>query len=68
MLYTEVLPEIRKLSKSEKIRLIQLLAKDLESDDLGVVPGQFYAVASPDTAFAAAASLLQALEDEKGRP
>ncbi|HYV35098.1 MAG TPA: hypothetical protein VE988_05300 [Gemmataceae bacterium] len=55
MSYIEGLPEIR-------------MAKDLECDDFGIVPEQFYDVTAPSTAFAAAASLLQALEDEKAGP
>ncbi|HEV3144822.1 MAG TPA: hypothetical protein VGZ47_13110 [Gemmataceae bacterium] len=69
MSLVEVLPEVQSLSRLDKIRLIQVLAQDLERDD-GVLiePGRSYPVWSPDTAFTAAAALLRALEEDKGRP
>jgi hypothetical protein len=69
MSLTEVLPDVRTLSRLDKIRLIQLLAQELEQDEAGLIePGRSYPVRSPDRAFTAAAALLQALEDEKGKP
>jgi hypothetical protein len=69
MSLTEVLPEVQTLSRLDKIRLIQLLAQELERDeDRLIEPGRSYPVWSPDRAFTAAAALLQALEDEKGKP
>ena len=69
MSLTDVLPEVHTLSRLDKIRLIQLLAQDLEqAEDELIEPGRSYPVWSPDSAFSAAAALLQALEDEKGRP
>ena len=69
MSLTEVLPDIRTLSRFDKIRLIQLLAHDLECDEGGLIePNRSYPIWSPDRAFSAAAALLQALEDEKGQP
>lgn len=66
---TEVLPEVQALSRLDKIRLIQFLAQDLEQDEGGLIePGRSYPVWSPDQAFTAAATLLQALEEEKGQP
>lgn len=66
---TEVLPEVHTLSRVDKIRLIQLLAQELERDEDGLIePGRSYPVWSPDRAFTAAAALLQALEDDKGKP
>ena len=65
----EVLHEVQSLSRLDKIRLIQLLAQELERDESGLIePGRSYPVWSPDRAFTAAATLLQALEDEKGQP
>jgi hypothetical protein len=64
-----VLPEVRSLSRIDKIRLIQIIAQELERDESSLIePGQSYPVWSPDRAFTAATALLQALEDEKGRP
>jgi hypothetical protein len=70
MSLAEVLPEVRSLSRLEKIRLIQLLAQDLECEGVGLIePGRSYPVLSTDRAFTAADSLLlQALEDEKREP
>ncbi len=65
----EVLPEVESLSRLDKIRLIQILAQELERDESGLIePGRSYPVWSPDRAFTAAAALMQALEDEKGQP
>ena len=69
MSLTEVLPEVQTLSRSDKIRLIQFLALQLEHDEGGLIEaGRSYPVWSPDQSFRAAAALLQALEDEKGQP
>jgi hypothetical protein len=69
MTLTEVLSEVQALSRLDKIRLIQILAQELERDEEGLIePGRSYPVWSPDRAITAAAALLQALEDEKGHP
>jgi hypothetical protein len=69
MSLTDVLPEVQTLSHLDKIRLIQFLARDLARDEESLIePGQSYPIWSPDRAFEAAAVLLQALEDEKGKP
>jgi hypothetical protein len=69
MSLTDVLPGVQTLSRLDKIRLIQYLARELEQDEEGLIqPGRSYPVWSPDRAFSAAAALLQALEDEKGQP
>ncbi|MCI0376261.1 MAG: hypothetical protein L0215_01510 [Gemmataceae bacterium] len=69
MSLTEVLPDVQSLSRPDKIRLLQILAQELDRDEDGLIePARSYPVWSPDTAFTAAAALLQALEDEKGRP
>lgn len=66
MSLTEMLPEVRSLSRLDKIRLIQFLAQELEQDESDLIePGRSYPVWSPDRAFTAAAALLQALEEEK---
>jgi hypothetical protein len=69
MSLTDVLPEVESLSRLDKIRLIQILAQELEREESSLIePGRSYPVWSPDQAFPAAAALLQALEDEKGQP
>jgi hypothetical protein len=68
MSLAKVLPEVRALSRLDKIRLIQWLAQDLERDETSLIePGRAYPVWSPDRAFRAAVALLQALEEDKGK-
>jgi hypothetical protein len=67
MSLAEVLPEIQTLTRLDKIRLIQVLAQELEREEGELIePGRSYPVWSPDRAFTAADALLQALADEKG--
>ena len=69
MSLTEVVPEVRTLSRLDMIRLIQHLAQELERDEYGLIePGRSNPIWSPDREFTAAATLLQALEDDKGKP
>jgi hypothetical protein len=69
MALSEVLSELRALSRLDKIRLIQFLAQELERDESDLIePGRSYPVWSPDRAFSAAAALLQALEEDKVQP
>lgn len=68
MSLAEVLPEAQSMSRLDKIRLIQILAQELERDESGLIEsGRSYPIWSPDRAFTAAAALLQALEDDKGQ-
>ena len=61
-----VLPEVQSLSRLDKIRLIQVLAEELERDENGLIEhGRSYPIWSPDRAFTAAAAMLQALENER---
>jgi hypothetical protein len=66
MSLTELLPELRSLPRSDKLRVIQLLAADLaEGEDPPVIPpGQAYPVWSPFDAYPAADTLLKALAAE----
>ena len=67
MSLAEVLPEVQTLSRLDKIRLIQILAQELERDEGELIePGRSYPLWSPDRAFTAADALLQALVEEKG--
>jgi hypothetical protein len=69
MVLSEVLPEVQSLSRLDKIRLIQVLAEELERDEKGLIePGCSYPIWSPDSAFNVAAVMLQALEDERDQP
>lgn len=68
MCLAEVLPEVQSLSRLDKIRLIQFLARELELEAGGLIEaGRGYPVSSPDRAFTAAAALLQALEQDKAQ-
>jgi hypothetical protein len=61
----ELIPEAKSLSRVDKLRLIQLLAEELASDEGGEIKAsQSYAVWSPDSAFTAADVMLQALANE----
>jgi hypothetical protein len=61
-----ILPDVQSLSRLEKIRLIQLLARELEENESDLIePGRSYPVWSPDRAFPAAAAMLQALEEDR---
>lgn len=69
MSLVDVLPKVQELSELDKIRLIRYLARELERQAGALVePGKSYSISSPDRAFGAAATLLQALEDDKGQP
>jgi hypothetical protein len=61
----ELIPEAKALSRVDKLRLIQLLAKELAGDEgSSIEANQSYAVWSPDRAFSAAEVMLRALENE----
>jgi hypothetical protein len=63
----EILPEVQGLSRLDRIRLIQILAKELDREESELIePGRSYPVWSPDGAFSAAAALFDALAVEKG--
>lgn len=69
MSLAEVLPDVQSLSRLDKIRLIQIVAQGLEQDESDFIEaGQSYPVWSPDRAYSAAATMLEVLEGEKGKP
>ena len=70
MALADVLPTIHALTRPEKLRLIQLLAADLAGEEGGAAlqPQGMYPVWSPESAFGAAAVLLQALRDDPEKP
>jgi hypothetical protein len=69
MSLTEVLPDVRSLSRLDKIRLIQFLAQELErEDECLILPGRTYPLPSPEQAYSAAAALLKALEEDQAKP
>ena len=69
MSLAEVLPVVRSLSRVDKLRLIGLLAQELEQEAGSLIePGRSYPLPSPDQAFSAAQTLLRALAEDKGQP
>jgi hypothetical protein len=64
MTLTELLPVLKKLSVSEKIKLIRLLAEDLElqEDIAPLEPLKTYNLPTPYNTFGAGAILMQAME------
>lgn len=66
MSLTEVLPDVQSLSRVDKLRLIHYLAEELAWDESSLIePEQSYPVWSPDSAFTAAAVMMQELEKTK---
>lgn len=64
MSLTDVLPAIRQLSIIEKLKLIRILAEDLEAaEDISPLePFKTYDLPTPYNSFGAGATLMQALE------
>jgi hypothetical protein len=67
MVLADVIPDVRTLSRADKLRLIGLLAEDLARAEGLIEPGQSYPVWSPESAFAAAEAMMQALERDRGQ-
>ena len=64
MTLTELLPTIKQLSHLDKIKLIRLLAEDIESREeiTPLEPGKSYDLATPYNTFGAGEVLMQAME------
>jgi hypothetical protein len=64
MSLSEVLPSIRQLSIIEKLKLIRILAEDLEAaEDISPLePFKTYDLPTPYNSFGAGATLMQALD------
>lgn len=66
MLTTELLSELRQLSRAEKLRVIQILANELAAEDENaLMPGAQYEVWSPFDAAGAAETLMKMLEEDE---
>ncbi len=66
MSLADVLPQVHSLSRTDKLRLIQLVAQELaEAEATLIEPNRSYPVWSPDRAFDAAATLMRVLDAEK---
>jgi hypothetical protein len=68
MTLNEVLSEAQALSRADKLRLIRVLAHELEHEEGLIEPNRSYPIWSPDQAFSAAAVLLEALNEHQGQP
>ncbi|MEA5624896.1 hypothetical protein [Nostoc sp. UHCC 0251] len=66
MTLTELLPAVRKLSISEKIKLIRILAEELDTnkDISPLEPFKTYDLPTPYNSFGAGEILMQALKQE----
>ncbi|MBN3880858.1 MULTISPECIES: hypothetical protein [unclassified Nostoc] len=66
MTLTELLPAVRKLSVSEKIKLIRILAEELDTnkDISPLEPFKTYDLPTPYNSFDAGEILMQALKQE----
>jgi hypothetical protein len=64
MTLSEVLPSVRQLSTAEKLKLIRILAEDLETakEISPLEPFKIYDLPTPYNSFGAGAVLMQALE------
>ncbi len=67
MTLNELLPSLHALPRTDKLRVIQLLAAEVASEEgiAGVNADTTYSVWSPHEAFAGAATLLRVLEQDK---
>ena len=65
MSLAEVLPNVRSLSRADKLRLIRLLAEDLSEVETLLEGGASYPVWSPHDAHDAAATLMKVLETDQ---
>jgi hypothetical protein len=65
-----LVPQLRALTRVEKLEAIQLLAQDLagSEDRPALLAGQSYPVWSPLEAYDAAAALSQLLDNDQGSP
>ena len=63
---TQLLPQLRQLSRIDKLHVMQFLVSELAQEESDLLqPGLDYAVWSPYDAFEAAETMLQLLEAAK---
>jgi len=63
---TQLMPELRKLKRAEKLFIMQFLVSELAHEEGGLIqPGVAYPVWSPYDAFYAAETMLQVLHESK---
>ncbi len=63
---TQLMPELRKLKRSEKLFILQFLVSELAQEESDLIqPGVAYPVWSPYDAFDAAATMLRVLHESE---
>ena len=63
---TQILPELRKLKRGEKLFILQFLVSELAQEEGALIqPGVSYPIWSPYDAFDAAATMLKVLQESK---
>ena len=69
MTLTEVLPTIRQLSPQDKLRLIRILAEELDvkTDIFPFQPNKIYYLATPYNSFGAGKKLMEAMNQADQR-
>ncbi len=65
MTFEELLPQLDKLSRTDKFRAVQVLVQQLAVEENAVLSKDEYHIWSPVDAFGAANTLLAMLEDSK---
>ena len=66
MSISEVLPELKRLNRYEKMRVVQILIDEIAAEEAAFFePGGEYEVWSPYESFEAAETLSRMLEEEK---
>jgi hypothetical protein len=70
MTLAELIPELRSLPRADKLWVIQMMAAEVAREEDPTLPksGQEYPIWSPYDAYKGAATLMQALEQEKAVP
>lgn len=71
MTLSQILPSIQSLPRADKLRLAELLAKDLAGEDdraARQLPDQAVSIWSPYESFEGAAALLRALHEATATP
>ena len=64
----QLVNELHKLNRTEKLQAMQILVHDLAAaEDALLTPGETYHIWSPHDSYGAAQTMLEALEKKKGK-
>ncbi|MEM7536737.1 MAG: hypothetical protein AAF639_31445 [Chloroflexota bacterium] len=62
----QLLPELRKLKRTERLHVMQFLVSELAQEEIDLIQPDFsYSVRFPDNVFKAADTMLQVRNEEK---